>query len=123
MVPKQPSLHAGSPNGSSRVWVCICACVYSGSNFGNANNINYVMPVVAIGSSACTIVPPHTDSRIVCTVGSGSGKLQPVTIAVVQQVTSGLFFYSYDAPKLYTISPPHGASQGGYPVTLTGEML
>jgi len=43
-----------------------------------------------------------------------------VTITVVQQVTTGAFFYSYDAPRLYTISPANGPSQGGYLVTLTG---
>jgi hypothetical protein len=88
-------------------------------NFGSASNINYAAPVIAIGSSSCTI-QSLTDSRIVCAVTRGSGRLQPVSVTVVAQVTSAQFFYSFDAPVLYSIRPSNGPSQGGYSVTLTG---
>jgi len=92
----------------------------SGSNFGAPANLNYYAPVVAIGASLCTVVLPHTDSRIVCRVAGGSGRLQAVTVTVGSETSTPPLYYSFDAPILYTLNPSNGPSQGGYSVTLTG---
>ena len=85
--------------------------------FGTSFGLN---PSVSVGGRTCTIaIGASSHGQIICTVPAGSGSvLAQVTVA---GQTSNTFPFTYDSPVVTSISPARGATNGGYPVTVSGN--
>ena len=81
-----------------------------------------IPPIVNVGASLC-VVSTASATQIVCAVPAGHGTNLPVV------VKSGLFGgtasnsvpFSYAPPSISSVTPNHGATAGGYPVTISGS--
>jgi hypothetical protein len=90
----------------------------SGSNFGVSN-----MPSsVTVNQVPCPFVGGYpSQSTIKCTLPSGQGLLQIVTVTISGQSANTTFNYS--APTISGITPSNGPTQGGTLIAISGSSL
>ena len=75
-----------------------------------------------MGASACVRFQPLSPDALTCEVPAGSGARLPVVVVVVTQAgfktSNGKARWSYDAPRVDTVSPSHAPAAGGATVRL-----
>ena len=70
------------------------------------------------GIAAAVLSQTHTSLEFLLPAGEGSGL--PVVVTVAGQ-SSPVAPFNYDAPAIALVSPANGPTQGGAPITLTGQ--
>lgn len=101
-----------------KVWIIDCfpfsICLFTFStNFGLSGN-------VSIGGVPCLLTGPgYSQSIIQCLVPSGIDSSKQLIVYAKDQQSNSIAF-SYNPPIVNLLQPTHGATEGGYNLTVTG---
>ena len=87
--------------------------IISGTSLGALNGS------VTVAGAACNMTFQN-HSRIDCVVPAGTGVRVSVLVTVAAQ-TSSTAYYDYDAPRVDSVLPLNGGTQGGTELTIFGE--
>lgn len=90
----------------------------TGNNFGPPGSSS-----VALVAGATTTLCPVTQNShaaIECTLPPGQGSNLGIRVTTTEQLSDTMSF-AYDAPEIFTISPPSAPATGGTTLTITGR--